>query len=311
MCLAHTADIITMKKFFALTLIFALVFTQAVIFGGCSLFGSEQADASTTEPESSTEAFSESTTDFSEPDTMTTEEITTIATTTRPMPTVEATTAKPDETTADTTKESATAAPTTAAPTTAAEKTTAPAKASSNLNSIISTLNSGSYTMSIGVTDDKEDKVTKYASGGSTAYSFYIPDANFNCRVFKQDGKYYMVTTQNYCELTKEQYNHLTSLMSGCFGFNFSGLTFKDTGVEFYNSQLHVKESFSDSDGSNINLWFRNGALKYIQQGDDMISASVSSGANGAMFTLPEGFAQADYESLSQFVMTLEMFLSA
>ena len=311
-----------MKRLISFAVSAVLVASLAAMFGGCGLFGSKEAEASTTERET---AFSETepavTTEFPFTETVT-EEPTTLTTTTK----TTTTTAAPKPSTTATTKQSGTTASTTttttkAATTTTTEPTTAfKANPSSTLsNHVIAPLNSGNYTMSVVITEDEEDQITKYVSDGKTAYAFQIPSAGYYCRLISLDGKYYMIAKTNtksiYCELSSDDYNNLKTLMNNCFNYNFTNLSFQSSSVELYDSKLYTKEIYLRPDGQNTYLWFKSDSLKYVEEHAGTSSAAkvgvtVASGADSSMFAIPDGYTLTAYKDMASIQMAIEMFLS-
>lgn len=312
-----------MKKFFSSAAVVLIVAFVAALFGGCDLFGSEDAAASTSDvTEESTEEtlsdeWDETSTDILEEETTTT---TTSAATTSTTSAATTTTAATQSTGTTVTTETNKPQTATESNTSATEPSTAfKANPSSNLkNQVISPLNSGYYTMSVVITDDESDEVIKYASGGKNAYVFKIPSAGYYVRIIKADGKPYMIAKTNtksiYCELTNDDYSKLTAMMNGCFNYNFSNLSFQSSTYELYNTQFYTKEVFLRPDGLQTFLWFKNDALKYIEENAGSSAAAkvgvtVSNGADSSMFSLPEGYTLVPYDDMSSIQMAIEMFL--
>lgn len=305
-----------MKRFLSFSAAVLLLASLAATLGGCGLFGAEDAGASTTEvTEEYSELTTEETTEGLLTETVTEEPAAT--TTTAPPAT---TTTKPSTTASESTETTTSAQTSTTKKPDATEPTTKfTPSASSNLsNRVIAPLNSGNYTMSVVITEDEDDQIIKYVSGGNKAYVFKIPSAGYNVRLISLDGKYYMIAKTNtktiYCEMSGDNYNGLVSLMNKCFGYNFGNLSFQSSSFEFFNAQLYTREVYLRPDGQYTYLWFKNDNLRYVEEyagtsSASKVGVSVSSGADSSMFSIPEGYTLSTYEEMASMQMSIEMFL--
>ena len=297
-----------MNRFFTAAIALTLVFTLAASLAGCGLFGN--ADESTTLEDTTLEE-TQSVVEVIEM-TQYTEQLTQLSTTTMPTTTAPTTTRAATTTTRAPADTSAASAQTEAPDTTAAQDTTTAAKpnGSGSLKSAVtSPMNSGNYTMSVGVTNDSSDVATKYKSGSNVSYRVAFPGDGFDCYVFKEDGNYYLTGLdkgeKKYCKLTKEQYNSLSSSIEKAFSYNFGALTYESSSIELFNGSLHTKEVYDRADGTKTNLWFKNGSLVAVldnaqnASAGDAVNISVSSGSSGGMYSLPSDYAEDTEQNIA------------
>ncbi|MDD6061298.1 MAG: hypothetical protein PUB99_01625 [Oscillospiraceae bacterium] len=201
-------------------------------------------------------------------------------------------------------------------PTTAAT-TTQPAGSPDMLNNyVLQYIRSGTYTETIsafGNDHSSDDKLSKIVRDGQTAYWITIPAAGLTFKTFPMDGKYYLATPSQYCELTKSQYDSLCSTLGNAF-CNFEVLQYQKTESAREGLRTYTCEYF-DMNGSTLVLWFSKNALTKMQlttaSGTESLPMSVSGSADSAYFTLDQSLENVEYAKLEPLVSLAGVFFGA
>ena len=224
-------------------------------------------------------------------------------------PPTEATTAPANEAV---TEAEAPAATTTTKP----EETTKAATAELLQSSVLAPIQSGTYTETIsafGKDKNQNDKLYKIVRNGQTAYYFTIPDVNLTFKVFPSDGKYYLATPTQYCELTKSQYDHFCSTFNNAF-INFSALQYQKTETVREGLRKYTREDFTVG-GKTLSLWYNSGSLFKMEmdtdEGKQSLPMTVSGGADARYYTLGDGLEQVDYAALESIGQFADLFFGA
>lgn len=215
---------------------------------------------------------------------------------------------------------------TTTAAQTESESTTAPATVPSTTqpagspdmlnNYVLRHIHSGTYTETIsafGNDHSSDDKLSKIVRGGQTAYWITIPAAGLTFKTFPLDGKYYLATPSQYCELTKSQHDSLCRSLGNAF-CNFDALQYQKTENVREGLRTSVCEYF-DMNGSTLVLWFSKNALTKMQlttaSGTETLPMTVSGSADSAYFTLDQGLEKVEYATLEALVSLAGVFFGA
>ena len=202
--------------------------------------------------------------------------------------------------------------------TTKPEETTKAPSAELLERSVLKHIQSGNYTITVsafGKDHKNEDKIYKIMRGGETAYYVTIPAAKLTFKVFPSDGKYYLATNSQYCELTRSQYDHLCSTLNNAF-CDFTALRNKYQQTETVRQGLrkYTREDYSVG-GKALSLWYSGGALFKMEMetsdGTESLPTTVSGAADSKYYTLGSQLTQSEYSEMESLVQLAELFFGA
>ena len=181
------------------------------------------------------------------------------------------------------------------------ETTTQGAKKAELLPSaVLAPINSGTYTMTVSAflkDNSKEDQLKKFVRSGDKAYRLSIPSSNLDIRLFSDGGKYYLVASTQYCELTKAQFDELCGSLGNYFP-DFSQMKYQKTETSGKLLNKTTTEYF-DYGGKTVALQYdKKGALTQIESDGVTLPFTVKSGADSAVFSIPSNATQVEYADM-------------
>lgn len=189
------------------------------------------------------------------------------------------------------------------------ETTAALTKTSPDLlnNSVLAPINSGNYTMTVTNFTEKnkssDDKLIQSSRGDDKAYRVTVPSAKLDYRVFSDNGKYYLADGSKYTELTKEQFDSISTAMKNNF-VQFNNLQYEGTDEQREGLRNYTREHYTAGD-ADVTLWFRNKALDHVEIKagglQESLPMSVTGSADSSLFSLGESLEQVDYETLKSY----------